>query len=388
MLDSRDVVRVRSEVTISALQSAAVHLGSHQGRTQGDHLRQRRAHGSRDGSADLISELTRNREQQQHGDLHRRPGRAALGGSADVLRTIAENTGAEAFVNTNTPEKALRQVVREASAFYLLGYASTRNPQDGKFHKIGVKVKRSGIDVRARRGYWAPAATELEKARAEAAAVECDSGGRDERDDRAVRRASRAIRRHLGRRRARRRRSADGDGRVDAARGGRPRRRVADGLDHRQRRRRRSDVRREPRRRRAVVSVASRRDAAAVHGPRRGRQRSSTKIAGRSACRICPARSSRSSAPVLLRARTIADARTLAEGRQASPFAGREFNRTDHVFVRFTIYGAPAAAADASARLTTKAGVSLLELPIAKMAGRRRCIRSSCRSRRLRAATT
>jgi hypothetical protein len=75
------------------------------------------------------------------------------------------------------------------------------------------------------------------------------------------------------------------------------------------------------------------------------------------------------SAPILLRARTVADARILAEGRQASPFAGREFNRTDHVFVRFTVYGAPASQATASARLTTKAGVSLLELPLAKMAG-------------------
>src|SRR4029077_10548301 len=92
-----------------------------------------------------------------------------VGGVDDVLRTIAESTGAEAFVNTNTPERALRQVVREASAFYLLGYASTRNPRDGKFHKIGVKLKKPGIDVRARKGYWAPKASEIEHARTEAA---------------------------------------------------------------------------------------------------------------------------------------------------------------------------------------------------------------------------
>src|SRR4029077_3467865 len=94
------------------------------------------------------------------------------GGGADVLRTIAESTGAEAFVNTNTPEKALRQVVREASAFYLLGYSSARNPQDGKFHRIAVKVRKPGIDVHARKGYWAPNANEIEHARTEAAAVD------------------------------------------------------------------------------------------------------------------------------------------------------------------------------------------------------------------------
>ena len=73
------------------------------------------------------------------------------------------------------------------------------------------------------------------------------------------------------------------------------------------------------------------------------------------------------SAPVVLRARTVTDARALAEGRQAAPFAGREFNRTDRVFVRFSVYGASASAAAVSARLTTRAGAPLLELALAKM---------------------
>ncbi len=170
MLERRDVARVRSEVTISALKSAAVHLGSiKEGRKSIIFVSQGLTGLGMD-QLTLIQELTETANDNNTAIYTVDPA-GLTGGSPDVLRTIAESTGAEAFVNTNAPERGLRQVVREASAFYLLGYSSARNPLDGKFHKIGVKVKRSGIDVRARRGYWAPNATELEKARAEAAAA-------------------------------------------------------------------------------------------------------------------------------------------------------------------------------------------------------------------------
>ena len=49
----------------------------------------------------------------------------------------------------------MKQIVADSSAYYLLGYNSTQAPQDGKFHEIKVRVKRSGTEVRARKGYWA-----------------------------------------------------------------------------------------------------------------------------------------------------------------------------------------------------------------------------------------
>ena len=73
--------------------------------------------------------------------------------------------------------------------------------------------------------------------------------------------------------------------------------------------------------------------------------------------------------PMLLRARTAADARLFAEGRPATPFAGREFVRTDRLFVRFSVFGESARAADVSAQLTNKTGRTLLELPIVPMPG-------------------
>jgi VWFA-related protein len=49
---------------------------------------------------------------------------------------------------------AMKQLVVDASVFYLIGYNSAIVPDD-KFHNIDVTVKRKGLDVRHREGYWA-----------------------------------------------------------------------------------------------------------------------------------------------------------------------------------------------------------------------------------------
>src|SRR5262249_33065815 len=84
--------------------------------------------------------------------------------TSDILKSLAENTGGRQFSN-NSPALSLREIVREASAFYLLGYRSEKNPSDGKFHKIAVHVKRPGVDVKSRTGYYAPSAAEMDNAR-------------------------------------------------------------------------------------------------------------------------------------------------------------------------------------------------------------------------------
>jgi VWFA-related protein len=73
----------------------------------------------------------------------------------DTLRVLADETDGRAIVNRNDFGKAMKQIVADSSAYYLLGYNSTQAPQDGKFHEIKVRVKRSGTEVRARKGYWA-----------------------------------------------------------------------------------------------------------------------------------------------------------------------------------------------------------------------------------------
>lgn len=81
--------------------------------------------------------------------------RRYLNESTDVLRILADNTDGRAIVNSNDPLPALKQMLRDSSAYYLLGYTSTEAPRDGKFHPIKVNVKRRGLEVRARSGYWA-----------------------------------------------------------------------------------------------------------------------------------------------------------------------------------------------------------------------------------------
>ncbi|HEY0284883.1 MAG TPA: VWA domain-containing protein [Vicinamibacterales bacterium] len=51
-------------------------------------------------------------------------------------------------------ESGLRRIVDDLSSYYLLGYYSPAQA-DGNFHKITVRVKRSGVQVRARSGYLA-----------------------------------------------------------------------------------------------------------------------------------------------------------------------------------------------------------------------------------------
>jgi VWFA-related protein len=80
---------------------------------------------------------------------------ASLRQTQDTLRILADETDGRAFVNRNDFGKAMKQIVADSSAYYLLGYNSSQAPQDGKFHEIKVRVKRPGADVRARKGYWA-----------------------------------------------------------------------------------------------------------------------------------------------------------------------------------------------------------------------------------------
>jgi VWFA-related protein len=79
----------------------------------------------------------------------------ALRQTQDTLRVLAAETDGRAFVNRNDFGRAMKQIVADSSAYYLLGYNSSQAPQDGKFHEIKVRVNRSGVEVRARKGYWA-----------------------------------------------------------------------------------------------------------------------------------------------------------------------------------------------------------------------------------------
>ncbi len=89
-----------------------------------------------------------------------------LDSALDNLRALAENTDGRAILNTNDLGKGMQQIIRDSSGYYLLGYNSSAAPTDGKFHKIDVEVIRKGVDVRARKGYWAYTAEDAARATA------------------------------------------------------------------------------------------------------------------------------------------------------------------------------------------------------------------------------
>jgi VWFA-related protein len=85
--------------------------------------------------------------------------RARLMGRDTSLRMLAESTDGLAIVGSNDIEKGFKRITDDLSSYYLLGYYST-GKLDGRFHSIRVRVKRPGVEVRARRGYQAPSAAD------------------------------------------------------------------------------------------------------------------------------------------------------------------------------------------------------------------------------------
>ncbi len=68
------------------------------------------------------------------------------------LYMLADDTGGKAIVNTNAVEAGLGGVAEDFDNYYSLGYQAPHHG-DGRYYKIEVKVKRTGLEVRHRRGY-------------------------------------------------------------------------------------------------------------------------------------------------------------------------------------------------------------------------------------------
>jgi VWFA-related protein len=93
-----------------------------------------------------------------------------LRGRHEALRTLAEGTDGIAVLDSNDLDTGLKRISNDLSSYYLLGYYSNNATLDGRFHTIKVRVKRPGIDVRARKGYRSATAEEVAAARTAAAA--------------------------------------------------------------------------------------------------------------------------------------------------------------------------------------------------------------------------
>jgi VWFA-related protein len=72
----------------------------------------------------------------------------------DSLRVLAANTGGFASVNRNDMNTAFDRIVAENSKYYMLSYYAANERRDGRFRKLEVRVKRPGLRVRSRSGYY------------------------------------------------------------------------------------------------------------------------------------------------------------------------------------------------------------------------------------------
>lgn len=164
-LTQRNVFELRAAVTLTAMEALATRLGGlREGRKSIIFVSQGPPVGM-PGSfnyprLDAAVEAANRGNVTVH-VLDPRPLGMAPFGGAEVLRRFASETGGRSIVNTNDLEAGLKDVVADASAYYLLGYSPTRPRNDGKFHRISVKVRRSGVRVTSRRGYWAPSEKEM-----------------------------------------------------------------------------------------------------------------------------------------------------------------------------------------------------------------------------------
>lgn len=364
--EGNGIVRLRAQVTSSAIRAAILHLGSLKDGRKTLILVTEGLNGLGEETERTIADLVRAANANNTAIHVINPARlkpfTTTGPFPDHVMTLTQGTGGMA-IGPEEGTRPLQQIAREASAFYLLGYSSTQNPTDGRFHAVTVRVKRRDVVVRARNGYVAPSAQEIERARALAAAAERPPEVERARAELSFVRRDRSFDLWIGAARGPNgpRVTALWSARSASEPGMTPRtlRLVVVGAD----RRTYFDRPIEPDR-----SVAF--DAAP--GPltvtATARNLADEWVGGDTRSVVIPDFDSGRIAiatPVVLRARNQVAARTLLAMPEPPPFAGREFRRTDRVFIRFMVYGADLASV--SAGLLNDRGGRLIAVPVTRL---------------------
>jgi Ca-activated chloride channel family protein len=163
----RDVERLRHEVTISAIKAAAVHLGAIRESRKDIIVLSEGFRGENDVMLDLIRAAN-----ASNAAIHVVDPRGLMvgGGRSMWMDSVAGETGGKTY-RRNDMKDAMQEVVAASRAYYLLGYSPTNLAHDGTYRKIKVRLKRGGVEVKARAGYWAPSLVETERSATAAAAA-------------------------------------------------------------------------------------------------------------------------------------------------------------------------------------------------------------------------
>ncbi len=78
--------------------------------------------------------------------------------SREGLVVLAHDTGGRFFADTNDIYGAVREALQDADGYYLIGYHPNAETFDKtgqpKFHRVSVRLKRPGLHVRSRSGFY------------------------------------------------------------------------------------------------------------------------------------------------------------------------------------------------------------------------------------------
>jgi len=75
--------------------------------------------------------------------------------SQETMREMARETGGRAYINQNEIKIGVERAFEDEAAAYTVGYYPENKKYDGKYRGIKVKVKRDGVEIHSRRGYFA-----------------------------------------------------------------------------------------------------------------------------------------------------------------------------------------------------------------------------------------
>jgi VWFA-related protein len=361
--DFRSIGRLRNEVTASALNAAAAFLGNfREGRKAILFVSQGFPLYGRNDESNRFMEIVRTANTNNTAIYTLDPA-SEVGRRPDSLLSLAEETGGRPFVGSNRPELQLPQIVRDSSAYYLLGYRSPA-PVDGKFHRIRVRMNKDGYEVRARSGYFAPTVGEMERGRAEATAAEIPADVERALGELSLNdRSDHLIDYWIG--------TTRGDqGRTRLSIAWMPKGSAATGKDLGL----------------AIQGASSDGTSYFASGRTTSRQLAFDVPPGELVLKLkvidgrdeelenanrkitVPAFDDATLAvgsPMILRTRTAREARAITEGEEGQPEARREFDRTDRLFVRFPVYGGEGIAT--AARLLNRRGKELGVLTVAPL---------------------
>ncbi|MGD0415450.1 MAG: VWA domain-containing protein [Terriglobales bacterium] len=79
--------------------------------------------------------------------------KALFDSSRDTMVGFADMTGGKAFYNRNDLDTAFQKAADDSASYYMLGYYLDKNAKPG-WHKLHVKLKNGGKEVRARNGFF------------------------------------------------------------------------------------------------------------------------------------------------------------------------------------------------------------------------------------------